>query len=172
MRNVLSILGEIFAVVLVMAKVKLAHATVKLAEALIKFVRSAAKMWADRDVHRLFRDCAGGVRRVLLNPPSKMLLRLHQPHRRRAIPARPLAARICQWVDAGILCAYVAVLLTIAATVATVATFAVPHMAELNPLAEPTAVLFVLLVCVVADFFYKEALILRSEVTGLPALVT
>jgi hypothetical protein len=45
------------------------------------------------------------------------------------------------------------------------------HMTERSPFAEPAAALFVCLLWAMADFFYKEALVIRSEVTGMPALV-
>ena len=144
---------------------------IRLALALIKLVRSAAEIWANQKVRRFFRDCKGGVK-LLSNPLFKLLLLLEEPRHRRVVPGSPLSARIWHWVEAGILCVYVAFLLTLAAVIATVAAFAVPNMTELNPLAEPTAALFVCLLWVVADFFYKEALVLRSEVTGLPALET
>jgi hypothetical protein len=146
---------------------------IHLALALIKLVRTTAEIWANRKVRRFFRDCKGGVK-LLWNSLFKLLLLLllEQPRHRRVVPGSPLSARIWHWVGAGILCVYVAFLLTLAAVIATVAAFAVPSMTELNPIAEPTAVLFVCLLWVVADFFYKEALILRSEVTGLPALET
>ena len=144
---------------------------IHLALALIKLVRSAAETWTNQKVRRFFRDCTAGVR-LLLNSLFELLLLLEQPRHRQVVPGSPLSARIWHWVGAGILCVYVAFLLTLAGVIATVAAFAVPNMTELNPLAEPTAVLFVCLLWVVADFFYKEALVLRSEVTGLPVLQT
>lgn len=144
---------------------------IRLALALIKLVRSAAEIWSNQKVRRFFKDCTGGVN-VLLNPLFELLLLLQQPRCRSVVPGSPLSARIWHWVAAGILCVYVAFLLTLAAVIATVAAFAVPNMTELNPLAEPTAALFVCLLWVVADFFYREALVLRSEVTGFPVLQT
>ena len=125
----------------------------------IRFIRRFADLWANKNVRRLFRDGASGLRWLVDHVPTR---------ERTVVAGSPLSTRLWHWAEAGALCIYVAFLLTLAAVIATVAAFALVHMKEIDPIAEMTAGLFICLLLVVADFFYKEALALRSEVTGLP----
>jgi hypothetical protein len=129
---------------------------------LVKLVRSLARMWADRQVRRMLHDIASRVTTLLDRVPTRQ---------RHVFPGSPRSARLTHWLEAAILCIYVGYFLVAAAAIATLAVSKLPHIMELNPLAEPAAAAFICLFWFIADFFYKEALRFRSEVTGLPAFL-
>jgi hypothetical protein len=135
--------------------------SIRLAVELIKLIKSIAGMCADENVRRFARRALIGVRHALDSIPT---------HRRLVVPGSPLTTRLGHWIEAALMCVYVAFMLTVAAVIATVATLALPHWTRLNPLAEPTAFFFIWIVWIAAEFFYKSALVLRSELTGVPML--
>jgi hypothetical protein len=127
----------------------------------IKLIRSFARLWADRKVRKLYRDWI---------PPLDRALNRFLARSQRVGPGSPSSDLTGHWVAADILCMYVGFLLVLAALIATVGVSELPRIAQISPLAEPTAATFICVLWVMADFFYREALQLRSEVMGSPML--
>ena len=135
---------------------------IQIIRALIQLTHIAVRLCTDPKTRRVFCKCRSLLERVLDSMPARQ---------RRVFPGSPLRDRLSQWTEAGILCLFVGYLLTLAAAIASLWAAALPHISQLNPMAEPTALFFVFLLLYAARYFYKEALVLRSEVTGQPALV-